>query len=142
MKLKTLLVVCILSLCGILATSLGAQPLSARFNVPFDFVVAGKTLPAGAYAINLDADQSGMVKIQSADARKAVFALTHNGPIERGKNDATLVFHRYGDRYYLAEVTKGGIAAPALELPASKAETEASKLAAIQAETVTLVAMR
>ena len=142
MKLKTLLVVCILSLCGILATSLGAQPLSARFNVPFDFVVAGKTMPAGAYAINFDAAQTGMVKIQSADARKAVYALTHNGPLEPAKNDATLVFHRYGDRYYLAQVNKGGIAAPALALPTSKAEVEATKTAAIQAETVTLVAMR
>jgi len=142
MKLKTLLVVCILSLCGILTTSLGAQTLSARFNVPFDFVVAGKTLPAGAYAIGLAAEMTGVVKIQSVDAHKVIYALTHNGANVPAKNDATLVFHRYGDRYYLAEVTKAGAAAPALDLPKSKAEVEAAKIAMQPVETLTLVAMR
>jgi len=143
MRLKALFLVCVLGLCGILTTSLGAQSTSARFSVPFDFVVAGKTMPAGEYAVGDNLDHGGIVKIQSLNTRATVFAVTRNAETKAINGPATLVFHRYGGSYFLAQIVKGDAGIPALALPETRAEREAAKTAyLVPVETLTLVAMR
>ena len=82
-----------------------AQAQSAKTvisNVPFEFIVADKTLPAGKYRINRSIGNA--LKIWTSDA--AAIRLTNE--IEPSKDGrARLVFHRYGDRYFLAEVWSG-----------------------------------
>ena len=72
-------------------------------NVPFEFTVGDQTMPAGEYRIR-PALSKGL-SIQSADAKKTVMRLAND--IEPNKKPARLVFHRYGDRYFLAEVWSG-----------------------------------
>jgi len=82
-----------------------AQAQSARTvvsNIPFEFIVADETLPAGKYRVNRSIGTA--LKIWTSDA--AVIRLTNE--IEPNKDRrARLVFHRYGDRYFLAEVWTG-----------------------------------
>ena len=82
-----------------------AQAQSAKTivsNIPFEFVVADQTLPAGKYQVNRSIGNA--LKISTSDA--AVFRLTNE--IEPSKDRrARLVFHRYGNQYFLAEVWAG-----------------------------------
>jgi hypothetical protein len=73
-------------------------------NIPFEFTVGDKTLPAGQYQINRRLGNA--LTIQSREPATSVSRLTN--VIESGKNkNARLLFHRYGDRYFLAEVWSG-----------------------------------
>jgi hypothetical protein len=138
-----LLVIGVSTLCGILTVSLGAQSLPTRFNVPFEFSVSGKTtMPAGEYSVRT-LDGNGLLEIQAADGGKTAFTLTHNGGTSALRDSAKLAFHRYGKQYFLAEYSERGSQNECYELPESKAEREAVKIASARTlETVTLVAMR
>ncbi|MGO9241375.1 MAG: hypothetical protein ACLQBJ_11250 [Bryobacteraceae bacterium] len=141
--MRTLLVFVISSLCGIMTASLGAQSLPTRFNVPFEFAVGGKTLPAGEYEVVLGSNRNGLVEIQSADGHSTLFTMTHGGAASASSEKPALVFHRYGNQYFLEQFSTGEGQAPVLELPSTKAEREAVKIASSrQVETVTLVATR
>ena len=113
-----------------------------RYDVPFAFSVSGKTLPAGEYRISPDQNSTGLVLISSTDGR-TTFAMTHNGVASASTAQPTLVFHRYGNQYFLARISAGEGTAAVMDLPTSKAEREAVTIASNRTvETVTLVAMR
>ena len=76
-------------------------------NIPFDFVVGDKAMPSGKYTVKAASLQGDGLIIQSADARSSAFRLTNAIAPQRSKTHARLVFHRYGDRYFLAEVWSG-----------------------------------
>ena len=78
------------------------------FNVPFNFVVENKAVPAGQYVLDSSAI-SGALLIRSDD-RKSVFALTGASMTsENGEQTGSLVFRRYGNRFFLEQVwTRGG----------------------------------
>ncbi len=75
-------------------------------EVPFEFVVGDQTLPAGEYRIKPSA-LSSTLAIQSADSGKTAMRLTNGTEPSRRNKIAKLVFHRYGQRYFLAEVWNG-----------------------------------
>ncbi|MEK7830915.1 MAG: hypothetical protein AAB401_07510 [Acidobacteriota bacterium] len=114
----TLSLIATLTALGI-AAGLGTTVIA---NIPFDFNVSGKTLPAGKYTVSKGATQ-GVLIIQNAE--KGTSAVT----IGRGadsKNDgkASLGFRRYGNQYFLASVTDGNKAS---EMPVTKAERNAAR---------------
>jgi hypothetical protein len=82
-----------------------AQSQKSKVNIPFDFVVGDKGLPAGDYAITNVTSNSDTLRIRNATANDSAVRLTTtvNGTADRSK----LVFHRYGERYFLAEVWTG-----------------------------------
>ena len=87
------------------ANAQSARKVSA--DVPFDFVVGDQTLDAGEYTLRSASSPVNGLIIQRASGKSAAMRLTF--PIEPGKSDrnAKLVFHRYGQRYFLAEVWTG-----------------------------------
>lgn len=111
---------------------------SLRANVPFDFIVGGKTLEAGRYVVGTITSNSneGML-VRSRDGRRSAMRLTasvqaselknvavHPEPkihIRNEKNGAMLIFHRYGSTYFLSQVWRPG-SAEGRELLKSKAE--------------------
>jgi hypothetical protein len=74
-------------------------------NVPFEFVVGDSTLPAGEYRIARALGNA--LTIQKADANDSASRLTNEIRPRKDKQHARLVFHRYGERYFLAEVWSG-----------------------------------
>ena len=76
-------------------------------NIPFEFVVGDKTLPAGEYSVRPATASGNALMIQGADNGKVAIRMT--GPTAQRKNNthARLVFHRYGANYFLAEVWNG-----------------------------------
>ena len=80
-----------------------------RASIPFDFIVRGRTLPAGHYEIRRVSDEPMSLLIRNVDDKhnKALFeteAVYMRGVIDKNE----LVFNRYGDTYYLSEVETSG----------------------------------
>lgn len=93
------------------------QPL--RFDIPFDFVVNGKTLPAGEYFIS-DSLGSGIVYVRAAKGAHTAMALTNNqNPATDDKAEAA--FLNVGGTHYLKNVTHSGLAR---ELPKTPARSQ------------------
>jgi hypothetical protein len=79
--------------------------VSADGNIPFQFYVGGKELPAGKYIIRSvnSADDSAM-EIQSADGKVAALFETERSDIGAAMKDNELVFDQAGDNYFLSQI--------------------------------------
>ena len=99
------------------------QPLTV--DLPFAFQVNNKQFPAGKYNVTAGAGQA-VVLLRSVDCKQAMFSLSM--PIESKKNhaDSTLVFRRYGDRYFLSQIWLRG-SNSGRGLSASAAEREVAQ---------------
>lgn len=92
------------------------KPGDIVVDVPFSFVAGGQTLRAGHYIV---AAMDDTVRIFNSQTT-GIFLPTHSA--SRNASDGTkLVFHRYGDTYFLSAMWIGGNAI-GRELPRSKAE--------------------
>jgi hypothetical protein len=77
----------------------------AKAEIPFDFVVGQKTLPAGEYVISPGNDTNkSILLIQKADSRASAFVSTIGTDIKRKQAGPYLVFNRYGDKNFLSQV--------------------------------------
>jgi len=88
-----------------------AQTLgSIRANIPFDFTVGDQKLPAGVYSIGRAQQASGdlVLMISSADGHARALRITNPVVTLDPKSKETLVFHRYGDEYFLSQVWTAG----------------------------------
>ncbi len=84
-----------------------AYAQSSQANVPFAFTAANTELPAGNYFIQQKAD-SKFISIVDSKTGKAVFAFASEQQTLPYNAPAKLVFHRYGNQHFLAEVWPGG----------------------------------
>ncbi len=115
---KTLLAVA--AFIVLLAGAAPAQTLSA--SVPFAFVANGSVMPAGQYQLQMDW-MHGMLTITQPGGH-VVFVSAQTSFNGISNTDGALVFHRYGDRYFLKRV-KAPAASEGMETIPSKAEKEA-----------------
>jgi hypothetical protein len=76
-------------------------------EIPFDFIVGNKTLAAGKYIVSSATSDAQAVRILNRDAKSAAFRLSIQVPDKSPKRIARLVFHRYGQQYFLAEIWSG-----------------------------------
>jgi hypothetical protein len=76
-------------------------------DVPFEFSVGYKTMAAGEYRIQIVNSANDALLIQSADGKSSALRLSEATDRNKDKTHARLVFHRYGERYFLAEVWTG-----------------------------------
>ena len=96
----------LIAILAIAAVSTRAQAVyGARADVPFDFIVGDKTIAAGRISANgvSDAVFGSLVITNKAQGELAVRTGRRLLGAERS-NQCKLVFHRYGDRYFLAEI--------------------------------------
>jgi hypothetical protein len=76
-----------------------------RADVPFDFIVGDKTIPAGRItARGVSADMGGPLAIRNVD--QGELALRAGRPVlaTDTSDQCKLVFHKHGNRYYLAQI--------------------------------------
>jgi len=98
--------VCLITM-GAAAAAFAQMPgTSIRANIPFAFSVRGKTLPAGEYEIKRVFDSPDMLIISSVSRHEHEHAAFNTEPTASRKplKSGELVFHRYGDSYFLAEI--------------------------------------
>lgn len=72
-------------------------------HVPFKFMVGAVEMPAGEYVVQLADEQGAVLTIRDPEAKRSVYVLTVANLGKKSEN-AALVFHRYGDRYFLTEL--------------------------------------
>ena len=129
-KLGLLAVITIIAV----SASAKAQSLDYRLtaNIPFDFSVADKKLPAGKYWINRSKLSTGdlIIQIKSTNGHENISRLTIPVITVNATKDASLVFHRYGDEYFLSEIWPAG-GVTGRELPKSRAERELARKAQV-----------
>lgn len=94
----------------LMAACANAQSVNVKANVPFDFVVDNVTLPAGAYNIQSINDAIGSSTLLISGSDSKVMRLVSSDGAENLNAAATthLIFHRYGDSYFLAQVWMQG----------------------------------
>ena len=107
MKRQALKMIAMLTLFVMLgATLVYSQPDPIlRVDIPFNFVVAGKLLPAGEYLVGRgNPNDQSLLVMQNTNRRISLVT----GTILIGGRDiqdkSKLVFHQYGDHYFLAQV--------------------------------------
>ena len=109
-----------------LAQTNRAQPMVA--NIPFDFNVGSKNLPAGKYTITVvnPASDRKALQIRSSDGRSTAITQT-TGIIGTASETTKLVFHRYGDHYFFAQAKIAGdtMVLAALKSKAERAQSQA-----------------
>jgi hypothetical protein len=103
-----------------------AEPI--KVSIPFDFQFADTKLPAGEYNVRRLPQSSSdtVVMIRNVHDGQTVVRLTSAVQTLSPKDKATLVFHRYGEQYFLFQVWPAG-GETGRALPRSRNEREAQK---------------
>ncbi len=97
---KVLAIVCFFALI----TPALAQVRSVKANVPFDFVVGTKAMPAGEYRLSLVGGATLRISQTNGSEMAGIVA----APVAGSDNNAPrLLFHRYGTHLFLTEVWVG-----------------------------------
>lgn len=129
MKKQTSIVLVFAALLATVSNS--AQAQSDRLigaNVPFNFMIKDRALPAGEYVFALvKFAGSDAIKIQSADGHITAFVPTRSTGARQNRVEARLVFNRYEDRYFLAQVSGLDGSGSQQQLSPSRAEKELAK---------------
>ncbi|HJX92383.1 MAG TPA: hypothetical protein VJ372_17925 [Pyrinomonadaceae bacterium] len=122
-RLTMLSLVSIFSLCAAVASANAQLSNPIRARVPFDFNVGDKKLPAGEYTFSRLSGFSDnkMISVSGADASAHVFLSTFATHVLTPKDKSTLVFHKYGDQYFLEQIFSGGEQAGS-QVPESRGE--------------------
>ena len=110
----------------LLATGANAQTLQVKANVPFDFVVEKATMPAGDYSIEALSSSSKALTIRNRDAGIQKLTLSNSASSVDFSQETRLVFHRYGDVYFLSQIWVQG-ANEGRELRMTRREIELAK---------------
>ena len=85
-----------------------AQSRPLEVNVPFAFEVGNKTMPAGSYRVESMPTGGGSLEILRATSSDVHLTIsTMATALKGGTPGPALVFHRYGNRYFLAQIWTG-----------------------------------
>jgi hypothetical protein len=127
----------------IFAAAVLALPLSAQVtrtfqaDIPFEFLAGNTTVAPGQYVI---ASQTGSPTVHLRGS-KSYYLLSNPSQYDATSQEAKLVFHRYGDQYFLSRIST---ASEGRDIPPSRVERELTKTAAAagQKPAEIVVAMR
>jgi hypothetical protein len=97
-------------LAALVVTSVDAtSSRSLVVQIPFDFNVAGKTLPAGKYVVERRTQTSAEgLSLRSVDTNRGVFVLTATVQADERQSASRLVFTRYHNSYFLSQFWASG----------------------------------
>jgi hypothetical protein len=83
-----------------------AQSLPIHVRIPFPFIAADRTVQAGDYTLLPASTSPGFMLLKGDEGEQGLFLSTF--PLDSRPaaelNVVKVVFHRYGDRYFLSEV--------------------------------------
>jgi hypothetical protein len=140
MKMRALVMASVMALTGIASTRVAQAQEPLVIRIPFDFVVGGKTLPAGEYSVNTSGPERTLLLIDRQDPSASIFMGSNAIVASEPKSESKLVFNRYGDRYFLSQVWTAGNSCGRLLLMSDR-EKEVAQTAKFETQgQVTLVA--
>ncbi len=123
----------ILSLVVALTITFAVAPAAAEsfgsilVEVPFDFTAGHTIFPAGKYTIRpAGSNTNGVIRITSEDDKASGVLLTSSAQSVQSRDETVVIFHRYGDQYFLFQVWAVGDTI-GLEIPKSSMERQAAR---------------
>ncbi|HEV7681610.1 MAG TPA: hypothetical protein VGO68_05775 [Pyrinomonadaceae bacterium] len=137
-------IIALLIIAGVSSANAQTQPrVQLNLTIPFAFTIGDRVMPAGDYAVRCTNPSSDAKVLQLTNGRESVLLRT-NTVSGKSEDNAKLVFNRYGDQYFLAQVW---LASDADGMQALKSRTEkrlARELAAnkLSKDTVAVTAKR
>ena len=109
-RLTILSLVSMVTLCAAVASANAQLSVPIRAKIPFDFSLGDKKLAAGEYTFSRlsgIADNKTML-VRSEDSSTRMFQSTLVAQVLTPKNESILVFHKYGDQYFLEQIWTSG----------------------------------
>jgi len=109
-RLTMLSLVSMFTLCAAAASANAQLSYPIKAKIPFDFSVGNKKLAAGEYTFSRlsgIADNRTML-VRSEDSSTRMFQSTLVAQVLTPKNESILVFHKYGDQYFLEQIWTSG----------------------------------
>ena len=122
MKCNVFGILAIVTLSLLISVPIMSAQTVATASVPFAFTVANTEMSAGNYVITSVSDSEIVVINRSKGT--GVISPFHSEQPSNNNDTTKLVFHRYGDTYFLSQVARGS-GEPVIQLPISKQESEA-----------------
>jgi len=101
-----------------------AQEPRVKANIPFDFVVGDRVMPAGEYTVSQVSNAA--IAILSEDRKSTAMTVTSACASASPSKSTKLVFHALGGRYFLSQIWTAGYI-QGRQLRESKAEIELAK---------------
>jgi hypothetical protein len=86
-------------------SGLQAQTMDLRATIPFEFRMGQTRLAAGDYTIH---HSNGLLTLTPQNGGRPVFGLAIATDPQKDSGEAGLLFHRYGETYFLAKVWTPG----------------------------------
>jgi hypothetical protein len=100
---RTLITICLLfTAVSLLAQTTPSQRLMT-VNIPFSFAVGDQSLPAGEYVV-LTVTPERSIRIARTDGQHTAIVNTLPNYASTPSENSRLLFHKYGDDYYLVQV--------------------------------------
>ena len=141
MKNAARLMILALTILPLLAAAQMTPDQKLVANVPFDFVIGSKTVPAGEWTVQRTSSGAPVVTILNFDAKSGHLAKVSLDEARKPADRCALVFHKYGAQYFLASMKIEG-SRVMYQLPESKAEAELRAMNQIGTEEILLAQLR
>lgn len=94
-----------MSLALLMSAAAHAQTTQLNVTVPFEFIAGDTVLPAGDYDVHsIDVWGGKALSIHSVTLNAGTLVLSNSSQSAKISDRSTLVFYRYGQKYFLAEV--------------------------------------
>jgi hypothetical protein len=122
-NMTRILVTMTLTLLPMLAAAQLQPDTKLVAQVPFDFMIGGKAVPAGTLSIQRAVPGSATLSMRNRDANVNIFCGAAQDESKTPAAANTLVFNKYGHHYFLAQVKIEG-SKTKYKLPQSPAEAE------------------
>jgi hypothetical protein len=120
MKRILFLTLALVAAALLVATPSHAQQITVEVTVPFNFYVSNTELPAGTYQVSENPRHFILIKNIETQVSALVSTLPNN---KKTLDSGTLVFRRYGEMHFLAEI-RSPQRALNVHIPVSKTETD------------------
>jgi hypothetical protein len=122
-----------------MSAAIAGDGVRVRANVPFEFTIGDKSVPAGEYIFE-ETTHPGIMLVQSVADKTTIYAAHSIGGSNKTNVDNAVVFNAYGSQHFLHEVDAFGGSVNA-EFPKARAEKEALARHTVK-KTVAIVAAR
>lgn len=122
MKYTRQMLAVVLMMIPLLATAQFASNVEIATQVPFDFVVGDKVFPAGKCIVKAANAAADTIVIRNKETKTSLYSATYAAESRELPPADELVFHKYGERYFLSTIRLEGTRI-VYQLPESKEES-------------------
>lgn len=123
MKYTRQMLAAVLAVVPALATAQFGGNVAIATQVPFEFTVGDRVVPPGKCIVQAASTAADTILIRNYDTKLTLFSSTHIGETRQAPSTDELVFHKYGDRYFLSSIRLEGTRI-IYQVPESKQEVE------------------